>query len=93
MIPQWSIKEMKEKIDSIDTLIADIESWLVKIDESMPKLKTQIEKRIEELKLKKEDIAKRMGKEKSYVSVSLKRHEISPENLIRIGKEVQKYDI
>ncbi len=76
---------------TIETLITDIESWLAKIDESMPKLKIQIEKRIEELKIRKEDIAKNMNKEKSYVSVSLKRHEISPENLIRIGREVQRW--
>lgn len=79
---------MKETIDS---LIADVENWLAKIDTAMPKLKLQIENRIDELKIRKEDIAKNMNKEKSYVSVSLKRHEISPENLIRIGKEVQKY--
>ena len=81
---------MKETIDS---LITDIEKWLAKIDTAMPKLKMQIEERIETLKIRKEDIAKNMNKEKSYVSVSLKRHEISPENLIRIGKEVQRYDI
>ena len=80
---------MKETIDS---LITDIETWLQKIDTAMPKLKMQIENRIDELKIRKEDIAKGMNKEKSYVSVSLKRHEISPENLIRIGKEVQRYE-
>lgn len=79
--------------DTIDTLITDIETWLKKIDDAMPKLKTEIEKRIAELKIKKEDIAKQMNKEKSYVSVSLKRHEISPENLIKIGREVQKWSI
>ena len=79
--------------DTIDTLITDIETWLQKIDTAMPKLKTQIEKRIAELKIKKEDIAKQMKKEKSYVSVSLKRHEISPENLIKIGKEVQRWQL
>ena len=78
-------------MDTIDTLITDIETWLQKIDNAMPKLKLQIEERINTLKIKKEDIAKQMKKEKSYVSVSLKRHEISPENLIKIGKEVQKY--
>ena len=78
--------------ETIDTLITDIESWLTKIDEAMPKLKSEIEQRISELKLSREEIAKKLGKEKSYISVSLKRNEISPVNLIRIGREVRTWE-
>ena len=69
-----------------------LETWLEKIDSTMPKLKSEIEKRIAELKLSRETLSLNLKKEKSYVSSKLSKHEISPEHLIRIGREVQKYD-
>lgn len=77
---------------NLDHLIHDIEIWLQKIDATMPLLKSEIEKRIAELKLSKTAMSEKMGQHRSYMNTTLARHEISPEHLVRIGKEVQEWN-